>query len=237
MRKEKANALNWFKPKNVSIDDLKTGKVKEFMTDKGYAVTIDKTPGVYKTSKYIKHYGYKISWWAQPRYLHNNKIEKIDITYMTNIKQPIIRYYEYLASYMDDNNEYEIICYTDDYEEISFPISNEKDNKVLFDKISKYIKFGEEYGKDCYIKVMDVPYICNPYHDFDNNPKIKMKIEILRIVYDIKIDDPEWYKHLIFGYCRIYSENNFMPKDLKCLCLSFIGSLVDSGMEQPWIYM
>ena len=93
------------------------------------------------------------------------------------------------------------------------------------------MKYSEEYGKDCYIQVMDFPRICNlgRDHAYDD-----MKIEILRVVCDIKVNDPDWFRYLIFGFCRIYSKE-YVPDQINNLCLKFIGSIADARLTVPWI--
>ena len=229
--KRKACEEDWLVENEMVIADLISGKEKYFMDAKtGFAVVIDKVSNIRRVGgKYSS-----AAYYADVRYLHNNKTKymRIGCGAKSNVRKPIFKYEQYLASHMEDNNGFEIICYNDDYEEIRLPVSENQYN-ISVNKINKYLKYSEKYGKDCYIKVMDIPHICNPYDDFNF---VEMKLEILRVVYDIKIDDPDWYKHLIFGYCRIWSADNSMPKDLKCLCLSFIGSLVDSELKTPSIY-
>eukprot|EP01083_Nonionella_stella_P135782 413031_1 len=92
-----------------------------------------------------------------------------------HLYRPVMEKIEYLVSHMDGDED--IVCLNDDYEEVFFRLSPERD--AVYTKVTDCIETGQDEGKDVFITVLEGP------------KKVGDLIEVLQIVTEAKAVNPQ----------------------------------------------
>lgn len=85
--------------------------------------------------------------------------------------------------FIPPENTYTLVCMTEDYQELYFPVPNSNANQKLFNKIQKLVYEGDENDginqladNDCFVVILECPKVN------------KKNVVMIQIIYDLRLD-------------------------------------------------
>ena len=88
----------------------------------------------------------------------------------TEIIQLCFNYY-----FIPPDNKYTLVCFTDEYYQLYFPVPNSNANQKLFNKIQNLTKSDELETNDCFVIILECPKIN------------KTNVVMIEIIYDLRL--------------------------------------------------